>query len=195
MSEPYDDPFAAQRAALDEHAKLIGNVTIAWNTAQSLVFAIFSVMSRIAPESDNAAAIFFALKSDIAQRDITTAVIESELGTSAHPEHKKLAERLKRPIHKLNSLSAERNAAIHTMWSFVSGDEHENGRVLPSSGVIHNPVLDINDAAGQFERLEAKLGSVIDALLSCLTEAREFRAWLTSQDTPDPRHDRRRGKR
>jgi len=177
--EEYDSGLQRGINALEEHAKLIGNVTIAWNTAQSLVFTIFSVASGM--KYDNAVAVFFALKTDFAQRDITIAVLDSEL-TGKTPEVEKLRDRIKRPINKLNSLASERNAAIHTMWGYV----HEEGdvKVAPQPSVKHHPSLKVDDAAAQMVRLEEKLGSVVDTLIRSLHELGEYRAW---QNTPDPR--------
>ena len=49
----------------DEHAALVGHVTLAWSNIHSEVFAIFSLLCGM--EGRRSEAIFFALKSDASQ--------------------------------------------------------------------------------------------------------------------------------
>src|SRR5216684_2202670 len=55
----------------EEHAAMIGRVAVAWNDVQFAVSQIFWLLSGM-PQK-RAHAVFFALRTDAAQRDITNA--------------------------------------------------------------------------------------------------------------------------
>jgi hypothetical protein len=150
MSEPEN----LVGAALDKHANVIGHVTISWNTAQSLVFVLFSSLSRLT--YDEAQAIFFALKADTAQRDITR-----ELGKVTLAADEALASEFSAAFNDLQVLSGQRNAAIHTMWSVLT----QEGRITPSPTVPYHKSLDPDRTAEQFAELNIKIGAVIDSLI------------------------------
>jgi hypothetical protein len=65
MAGPQSDPVA-------EHAELIGRVSMAWNSIQYVIFLLFTKLSGL--PADKAEAVFFTLKADTAQRDITAKV-------------------------------------------------------------------------------------------------------------------------
>jgi len=88
---------------------LIGAVTIAWNAAHEQLFRLFWMASGLPKEA--AEAIFFSIKSDSGQREITRSII---LCSEKVPqEHKSYALEW---IDFMGKKSGERNAAIHTMW-------------------------------------------------------------------------------
>ena len=62
--------------------------------------------------AEEARDIFFDLKSDRLQRDITLAA-----GKTALAEHPALWERFETTLEKVNELAGERNAAVHTVWA------------------------------------------------------------------------------
>ena len=72
----------------DEHAALVGHVTLAWSNIHSEVFAIFSLLCGM--EGRRSEAIFFALKSDASQRDITLAIINEVVSEQIRNKAKKL---------------------------------------------------------------------------------------------------------
>jgi hypothetical protein len=92
------------------HATLIGSIVIAYNEVQYLVFVLFVAFSGMPFEQ--ARSVFFALKSDRSQRDITLAA-----GETALADHPALWDRFKRSVNQINELAGERNAAVHTMWA------------------------------------------------------------------------------
>lgn len=104
---------------------LVGAITIVWNDAHEQVFRLFWYFSGMPKEQ--AEAVFFALKSDSAQRDVTEAVIERH--PSYPSEHKQHALEW---IKKLGKKSSERNAATHTMWS---ADSFLEGKMSPSADI------------------------------------------------------------
>lgn len=134
---------------------LIGAITIASNAAYEQLFRLFWMASGLSKEA--AEAIFFSIKSDSGQRNITRSIISCS---------KKVQEN-----HKVNALewieflekkSSERNAAIHTMWD---GQELMDGKVLSSSKIskeYHHKKLS-NNVVNQF-------GSLINELFRATLE-------------------------
>jgi hypothetical protein len=102
MADPLD--------LMEEHAKLVGSVVIAYNRVQHLIFVLFVAFSGMPTE--RASDIFFALRSDRSQRDVALAAAKTAL-----VEHPNLWELFKTTIDKINDLAGERNAAVHTMWA------------------------------------------------------------------------------
>jgi hypothetical protein len=131
----------------NEHAALLGHVTLAWNDCQSMVLGIFHQLSGLT--WDKAAAVFLALKSDQAQREITIALMGAVLNTDNDSGMRDLGTRL---IGTLGKMAGERNAATHTMWVTV----------LPERKVEPHPTLPKPktlrpDFKSQFEALTLNL--------------------------------------
>lgn len=141
-------------AALNTHANVIGHVTISWNTTQSLVFAIFGSLSRLS--HDEAQAIFFALKADTAQRDITR-----DLGKVVLAKDAALHSEFSSVFADLQTLSGERNAAIHTIWSVLANE----GKLMPAPFFPHHRSLQPERTAEQFAELNLKIGAIVDRLV------------------------------
>ena len=102
--------MAEAQDLLTEHAQLIGSVVIAYNKVQWVISVLFVALSGMPAEE--ARDIFFTLKSDRLQRDITLAA-----GKTALAGHPALWERFETTLEKVNELAGERNAAVHTMWA------------------------------------------------------------------------------
>lgn len=147
-----EEDFERIRALLDQHALLIGQVNISWTMCQLLVFLLFYQLSGMTWE--NARAVFFALRADVQQREITVALASERLTGSRSPRKRVVAA-----ISRLNELANERNAATHTMWSI--GDDG----FFPASNIIHNKALDLDNPREQFQLLDQKLTSAHGALL------------------------------
>jgi len=145
---------AAQRA-LNEFAKTIGMVTIKYNEAQAAVLVIFVLLSDL--NRDVARTLFFSVKSDAGQRDMTIALANTKLAET-HPEDRR---NVVAAIENLSSLSGERNAAIHTMWyldeSFpVKPTSKKKQWVIPDRNSVPHRKLQ-TDALSQFKELVGKL--------------------------------------
>lgn len=95
------DPF-------EQIAPLIGHVTIAWNNLQFWIFCVF--WKLLAAGATKADSIFFALRTDKAQRDITLQIIKAAMF-----ESDELRSQLEDLIEKANKLSGRRNDVIHAM--------------------------------------------------------------------------------
>ncbi len=128
--------------AYHNHARLIGHLTIAWNTAQHAVYSLFEIASDLTPEA--AQAIFFAVKSDSAQRDITLALCQVEM----RGEDSDLLPAVENGIRGLNWLAGDRNAAIHTMWDIASAAT--KGVWVPEPEVLYHHKRLGPDATRQF---------------------------------------------
>src|SRR5262245_18570815 len=111
MTKVTDDQY------YEQHAALLGYVTLAWNDCHSIVLSIFHTLSGVSWE--RAYSIFLALKSDHQRREITLALMKGVLSTSNDEPMRKKGEEL---LDKLAKLSGERNLATHTMWVTVMPD-------------------------------------------------------------------------
>jgi hypothetical protein len=102
-----------------DHCALLGRVTVAWNDCHYLVLVIFHILSGVSWEK--ACAIFLALKSDHARREITLQLMKEVLSTENDQSIKDLGTRL---LGQLGGLGGERNLATHTMWATVVPDRN-----------------------------------------------------------------------
>jgi hypothetical protein len=137
MAKRRADPIAA-------HAELIGRVAMAWNSVQYMIFLLFTRLSGLSPSK--AEAIFFALKADAAQRDIT-----SELAAVALKARPPLLARCNTILRDIGKRAGERNAATHTIWEVGAA-----GAITPTQGVrVHTKLR--ADFTVQFRELESAL--------------------------------------
>jgi hypothetical protein len=166
MPNPTDD--AAKIRSYREHAETIGTVAATWNSAQeSLFFAFVALMRMQKPEAE---AIFFTLKADSAQRDITDALAKVVLA-----ENSDLLKRVSSSIKSMNLLAGERNAAIHTMWR----SSLEQAHIAPSPDVKHHGSLK-PDHQKQFWDLATKLADLDAEIFALVLEIEQH---LASRDT------------
>lgn len=153
-----------EKTALEDLSERIGNVTISWNSCQEMLFMIFWRLTAMPHEA--ATGIFFTLKSDSTQRDITGALVKARL--SDRPTLKK---ELLDNIEKLNKLAGERNAAIHTMWDNAGGLQN----IVPSRMVTkHNGKLEKEEFLIQFLRLTIALDKIQICLIESFWEITEL---------------------
>ena len=96
---------------IDKLAPAIGHMTNEWNDAQSLVFLIFHTL--LATSILKAIAIFFAIKSNSGQRDVTLGLAKQSL----QHEPNTLLD-LTATLGKFNQTAGRRNDFIHTIWHF-----------------------------------------------------------------------------
>jgi hypothetical protein len=167
MSDP-DPAEAAAIHAYGEHAHIIGMVAVSWNGAQESLYLLFVVLMGL--KKPEAEAIFFTLKADSAQRDITRELAKVILASNAD-----LSKRTTDAITAFDKLSGERNAAIHTMWHASIPE----ATITPSPHARHHGSLK-PDHRAQFLELADKL-SDLESLLFEL--AREIQQHLASRST------------
>jgi hypothetical protein len=139
----------------DEHAALLGHVTLAWNDCHSMVLSIFHTLSGLSWEK--AYAVFLSLKSDHDRREITLALMSEVLNTE---NDRGLREHGTKLLGQLAGLGGERNLATHTMWVTV----------MPRREVQPHPELPRprnlkDDFKSQFADLTTKLRDLFRKLL------------------------------
>jgi hypothetical protein len=100
---------------LKEFASIVGDVNMSWGDCQFFIYVIFARL--MAGDIHRAEAIFFSLKTDRAQRDVTGA-----LGKLVLKNHPDLQTRLSKLIGNLETLAGERNDVIHAMWGVQLGE-------------------------------------------------------------------------
>ncbi len=107
MSEPtYDHK--------DEISQLVGKINIEWGDLQFYVYSIFVHLME-----DNVLAaepIFFGIRSDATQRNITASLADTVLKYTAGAEA--LRKDTKDLFAEIGKLGGRRNDAIHAMWIF-----------------------------------------------------------------------------
>lgn len=144
---------------IDANALVIGQITMQWTTVQVAISYLFRRLSGLDPT--RADAIFFCIKSDTTQREMTLALARKVL--TPLPE---LLEKLEKTFDKIGRYSGERNAAAHAMWVI----KWPEGVVIPHPGSSHHRRLKVNDHQKQFDRLLKNLGSVLNELMLLDTE-------------------------
>jgi hypothetical protein len=140
----------------NEHAALLGHVTLAWNDCQSMIMQIFHTLSGTT--WGHSSAVFLALKSDQSQRDITIALLRAVLDRADDDAMRQHGTSL---VSQLGNFAGERNAATHTMWITV----------MPSRKVEPHPAIPMPknlkpDFKSQFENLTRRLRKLFRELLN-----------------------------
>jgi hypothetical protein len=167
MSDESNPAEGAAIRAYDDHASIVGMVAVSWNGAQESLYLMFVVLMGLRkPEAE---AIFFTLKADSAQRDITRELAKAVLAHNAD-----LLKRTTEAINAFDRLAGERNAAIHTMWHASIGE----GTVRPSPHAKRHGALR-PDHRTQFLQLTHKLADLEGELFDL---AREIQQHLASRD-------------
>jgi len=145
-------------------------MTIAWNDCQSTVFMMFHEM--LGTNIGRAIGIFFAVKSDTGQRDITLGLANNAL--ALRPE---LLAKMKTSFAAFNKIAGRRNDFIHAIWHNPPGTE--DLRVWLD---VRQRLLDKNPVAECKELLEVIRSLFLDLVLirTEVTEAMKPPASLLS---------------
>jgi hypothetical protein len=146
---------------------LLGRITIQWTTIQAAISRVFRRLSGL--DAAKAEAVFFAVKSDTSQRDMTLA-----LGRVVLDKHPELLERTIKLFNRLGDLSGERNAVTHAIWA-VNLPE---GRITPMPSRGQHRRLKIDNHRAQLDRLLRDLSEMFRDLVKL--EA-DIRTVLTDQ--------------
>lgn len=146
--------------ALDQFAKTLGHVTIKYNEAQAFVLFIFS--NLLGSERHMAKTLFFSMKSDTGQREMTVALVKALMGEALPDDCREIVG----AIENLSSLSGERNAAIHTIW-YLDEDDGSPPEYwfVPDPNTVPHRKLKDGDALVQFTELLEKLDAARDRLM------------------------------
>lgn len=149
-----------QRDIVAEHAEMIGRVAIAWTDLDQILGNLFELFSGLTP--DKARAIYFLPKSDRAQRDMLREV--AKIALEPHPD---LLSSFKSAIDGIDTLSRERNAAMHQSW----GVQFPDPKFVPSHLTPTHKALKA-DFATQFQSLQRQLN---DKFFELFAVRKEFR--------------------
>jgi hypothetical protein len=139
----------------NEHAALLGHVTLAWNDCHSVVLEIFHTLSGGSWEA--ASSTFLALNSDYERRKITLERMNGILDTYNDQAISELGTQL---LSQLRSLAGERNLATHTMWVAVMPQRE----IRPHPGLPQPKSLNA-DFKAQFSKLTTGLRGLFRELM------------------------------
>jgi hypothetical protein len=142
------------RKNVERNALAIGQITMQWTTIQVAISYLFRRLSGL--DKTRAETIFFGVRSDTNQREMTLALARTVL--RGEPE---LLARLDKVFDRIGRYSGERNAAAHALWVVKMPE----GRVMPYPTVSHHRRLKVDDHEKQFERLLSNLSKVFRELL------------------------------
>lgn len=145
--------------AQEEFAAIIGRVTMQWNDLQYSILQLLEVVLGAEPEI--ASTVFFSLKADSAQRELVQAVFATRFASDP-----KLVANLAKLMDSIGRTSGERNAAIHTAWSYRSA-ENKMGPAM--AWVAHKKLTD--DPKGQFEDLCIRISELDEKLWDFINHA------------------------
>jgi hypothetical protein len=169
---PVDQLIKRINKLMTDQATLIGQVVLEWNHMHDMIFHSFWQLSGMSREQ--AQAVFYALKADSAQRDITAALAKVRL--SEYPD---LQATFLTLIKQAGQLNGERNAAIHTTWT-VSVPDY---KIEPSPSAPPHGKLNVEEFEAQFRTLTRSLNQITFRLGEfCAEFARRRKASL--KDAP-----------
>lgn len=145
------------------HAEQIGNITVRWNFAQYEVLDLFAHFTGLAPKM--AEAVFFALKADSSQRDITiAAAAEFDKADPSSPDGPRLGRRAITALKGLGKFAGERNAAVHTAWA-VQYSSDQPPCIVPVRNRPSDPPGTVRDIAAELEATAERIGRIADELM------------------------------
>lgn len=103
-------------------AQSIGELNLAWTSAHDFVYRIFEDVTGLTEAQ--ARGIFFSIRSDALQREITKKVVRATLTDS---DDDNPVEKLSHALGRLGGHATARNETIHSMWSLeVLTDSEDN---------------------------------------------------------------------
>ena len=149
-------------------ATLVGQINVAWGDIQFWVYLIFRFLMN---DTLRAQAIFFAIRSDSVQRDITAALVDLALTHALPKELRKDARVL---FSELQRIVGRRNDAIHAMWSFGVFDES----ITPMAG--SSPRLQEKDAIAELRQTVNEIVEATFAVKDFLDALRDAQIPLLS---------------
>lgn len=145
----------------------IGRVTMRWNDVQFWFYAAFQRMLR----GSGARAVFFAIRTDRAQRDMVR-----ELASDMLKDWPDLLAELNARIEDANQLAGRRNDALHAMWDYGPSGDKAN---------VHLPLnnrLKGKDAVTELTALYEQLGALETKLVPLVFRIRDALKRRSKQD-------------
>ena len=164
-----DDPGISPYTRTDV-ANLVGQINVAWGDLQFWVYTIFRYLID---DAMRAKAIFFTIRSDSTQRDITAALVDLALPHALPKELRKDARTL---FSEIQRISGHRNDAIHAMWGHGFLDK----TIAPIAG--SSPRLQEKDAIAELQQTVNEIVEATHALKDFLDALRDAHIPLLSTD-------------
>jgi len=135
----------------------IGKINIAWTGMQSTIFLAF--WRLMGSDVGRAAPLFFAIKTDRAQRDMTAALAKSKLRSEPV-----LLERFTAAIGRIGKLAGRRNDFVHTMWTIDIANQ------LAEPWPPDSSRLEGKNLETEIEELYRDIGDIHGELIECVAE-------------------------
>jgi hypothetical protein len=137
----------------NQHAAMLGHVSVAWNDVHWMLYRIFDVLSSMPTHQSQA--VFFAIKADSTQRDVVQALAKVSLRS-----HSELLTQFTELMKQIGRIAGDRNAALHTMWA----THYPSRRVTPSPWVPRHGAL-ADDYQTQFTKITEDLRNIFRELI------------------------------
>lgn len=148
-------------AEWDKLHSLIGRIVVVTNSAHWCVFEMMGILLNTSREDTTP--IYYSLKADAAQRDLTKAIATDVLADSRESD---LLARVNSAIDELGKAAGIRNAFIHSHWTMEHSSE---GRKWTCAGKPH-PKLDLKNPLKQAEVHIKHVNELIGQLLALCDE-------------------------
>ena len=140
---------------------MIGRVTVSWGDIHYAVFQLFVELTGM--PNALAESIFFTLRSDATQRDITAAAAKQVLSED-------LFNRVSAVFKQIAGAAGERNVAIHAMWA----THYPSGDITPNPWVTGPRLLRKEEFDKQFAKLEERLKDLFRDVLRLQPDVKAY---------------------
>jgi hypothetical protein len=127
----------------------VGDIALTWNAMHVAIFYIFAALTGL--DKNLASAVFYTLKADSAQRDITKAAAMVRLSENA-PAEADLRQKIKDLLRDIGKFAGPRNGAVHAA---IVWDGSGTARVNP-----FNPAPTDSPRRGLFHRLNLEAANL-----------------------------------
>lgn len=149
----------------DQLHRRIGLIAQESSFSHWLIFEMFRLILKM--DRDEASGLYYTLRADTAQRDLTLVVLSDRLKSVSELE---LLGRIKSAFDIVGRCSGRRNGFIHTSWAMEFGTQE----FVPGSGMKLHPKLRPTDILGQAGDLIDELVDINRTLLSLCDELEEL---------------------
>lgn len=140
------------RVPEEQLVAMIGRITVSWGDIHYAIFQLFVELTGI--PNALAETIFFKLRSDATQREITEAAAK-------HVLSEELFDRVTAVFKQIGCIAGERNVVVHAMWA----THYPSGHVTPNPWVQGPRLLRKQEFDKQFAELEDKLKDLFREVL------------------------------
>jgi len=161
---------------------VIGRITVTLNSAHWCVFELMGILQNT--DREDTAPIFYSLRADKAQRELTQAIAKNRL---RDPREQALLTEINQAIDELGKIAGKRNSFIHTHWTMSHGSDgyqFTTAENVPVKLNLENPFAD-------GDNLLERIDHIIDDLLDLCGRAERAPSVEKLHSQTGPRHNRR----